>query len=160
MAMQNYMQDLMRAQKASEICIVHDASVAALPDEDPFLGSRSSLGDDSQIAQASHLHDDSSSQEFSGPFYIHNENTGPTSSPSSLIGFRERRRKLKEALSPIKVYKWSPAQESTVSLRTPTQVFSSFSGERKSSQRRVNSLRSRLTRLASDSSLLDGPNVV
>ena len=141
MAMRNYMQDLMRAQKVSEVCIVHDASFSALPDED-LLGSSSSLSDDY-------------SQEFSGPFY-----TGPTitSSPGNLLGFRERQRRLKEMLSPVKVCKSSP-QETMISQRPSALSFSSssISGGRNASHGRVDSLRSRLTRLASNSSLLDGP---
>ena len=149
MAMRNYMQDLMRAQKVSEVCIVHDASFSALPDENLLGSSSSSLSDDY-------------SHEFSGPLYAQNDNAGPTrtSRPGNLLGFRQRQRRLKEMLSPVKVYKSYP-QETMISQRTPTLVFSSssssISGGRKASHGRVDSLRSRLTRLASDSSLLDGP---
>ena len=162
------MQDLMRSQKVSKVRIVHDASVSSLPDEDRLMGTSQhsgdsgdgSCGDESRSSllssQELQLRDDVCSHD-SGSFHSSFTNTR-TSSPGSLLGFRERHRRLKQTLSPVKVYKWSPScsNESMISQRTPTILFSS-SSEEMVHQHRVDNLRSRLRRLSNDSNIIDGP---
>jgi hypothetical protein len=88
MALQSYMQELLQTKKVSRVHIVYDASVAALDDSSSSIKRQ---GNDS----------------FSS-------DTGSNYTPSpgsSLGGFRERHRRIKDSLSPVKVYKWSPPKE-------------------------------------------------
>jgi hypothetical protein len=176
MALRNYMQDLMRAQNVSRVHIVHDASIAALPEhEDPLVGSssissyeRDSFSGDTESTSDTQTRsltsmDDSSSQG-SGSFYSETAGSPCAASPGSSLrlgGFRERHRRIKEILSPVKVYKWSPSHDGDISQRTPTSAhyLSSPSGETAlvMNQHGRDDLRSRLVRLASDSNIIDGP---
>ena len=140
MSMRNFMQDLMRDQNASEVCIVHDASISSLPDDD-FLGDSGSFL----------LNDDSGSMHLTEG--NQSENTQITTSPGNLIEFRERHRRIKETLSPMKVYKFSPKDNAITLQRKSTRKTT----PREKVLRRNGDIRSQLKRLASDSSILSGP---
>lgn len=88
MALQSYMQDLLQAKNVSRVRIVYDASVAALDDSSSSINSQ---GNDSFSSDA-------------GSRYT-------PSLGSSLGGFRERHQRIKDSLSPVKVYKWSPSKD-------------------------------------------------
>ena len=167
--MQNFMEDLMRSQNASEILIVSDASVSALPDEDFSCSfSDMSIGESPSPSPAaspalqfrkSMLQMQNSERSLN--YSHHSTRSCPVqSSPGNydLGAFRKRHRRLKEMMSPVKVYRCS-------SSKKPSQVTPSSS--EKSSPTLYNNrtivhrddLRSRLTRLASDSSIINEPNV-
>ena len=170
--MQNFMEDLMRSQNASEILIVSDASVSALPDEDfsCSFSDMGSIGESPSPSPAaspalqfrkSMLQTQNSESSLSLNYSHHSTRSCPVqSSPSNydLGAFRKRHRRLKEMMSPVKVYRCS-------SSKKPSQVTPSSS--EKTSPTLYNNrttvhrddLRSRLTRLASDSSIINEPNV-
>ena len=185
MSMRNYMKDLMRAQKASEVRIVHDASISSLPDEHEqdslfFASSISSgsqqiceTGDTTALSSLFSLNviqlhpqqqrddcdDESSSEccETNNSSLCGTITTRPGN--SCLVGFRERHRRIKETLSPVKVYRSSSYENgvgSTCSQITPSSA-SSLLSEGDQHTGWADNLRSRLTTLASDSSIIDGP---
>ena len=119
----------MRAQKASQVRIVHDASVASIPDEDPLLGSCShhtrmdidAVDNDyathrrSVCSLSSELNPGERDillvgLDLDAPTTHSTRSCGYCVEARSLAGFRERHRKLKETLSPVKIYRWSPTK--------------------------------------------------
>ncbi len=127
------MKDLMQDQNVSEVCIVHDASVSSLPDDD-FMGDSSTFL----------LSDDSGSLHQTEGTPI--GSTRATTSPGNLLDFRERHRRIKEALSPMN-YNASSLRHQSKRKTTP----------REKNQRQKGDIRSRLKRLSSDSSIISGP---
>mmetsp|Transcript_25329 Transcript_25329/g.69823 ORF Transcript_25329/g.69823 Transcript_25329/m.69823 type:complete len:233 (-) Transcript_25329:2151-2849(-) len=146
MALRDYMQDLIRAQNASEVNIVHDVSMSTLPyrigecngmDGFDLNSSMSSLAlEDLQEFNrkdntgslhylSAEIHADSCSDEVP---VTENRSQGFLSACEGGHGdelglmleeFRERHRRLKQTLSPVKMYKLSPRE--AVSQSTPTK---------------------------------------
>ena len=102
------------------------------------------------------------SMPVSGPRRI-SRSCGYCVESRSLAGFRERHRKLKETLSPVKIYRWSPTKGGPTSetvtpvpetiITTPGRM---QGGSHYQRSRRRDNLRSRLIRLASDSRIAPG----
>lgn len=168
------MQDLIRAQNASEVNIVHDVSVSSLPyrsgdfngiDDFHLNSSLSSLSlDDLQECNRKDSNNslhyfsveicaDSSIDEV--PFgenrrkgwLCTNEDAHGDELDLMLEGFRERHRRLKQTLSPVRVYKLSPG--AAASQSTPT----------KSETQRDNQ-RSRLAIVATTSEISGLPSLI
>ena len=141
MSMRNFMKDLMRDQNVSEVCIVHDASISSLPDDD-------FMGDSSTFSQS----DDSGSMHLREVTQAENS-TRATTSPGNLLEFRERHRRIKEMLSPLKDCKFSPNVNASSLQRQSKRT----TIPRNKVLRQKGDIRSQLKRLASDSSIISGP---
>jgi len=166
--MQNFMEDLMRSQNASEILIVSDASVSALPDEDfsCSFSDMDSIGESPSPAASPALQFRKSmlqmqNSERSLNYSHHSTRSCPVqSSPSNydLGAFRKRHRRLKEMMSPVKVYRGSSSKKPSQVTPSSSQKTSPTLYNNRTTVHR-DDLRSRLTRLASDSSIINEPNV-
>lgn len=166
MALRGYIQELIRDRNAYDIKIVHDVSMSSLPfcgDDDHSMdaseldGSMSSLSLH-DLKECNH-NDSNRSLDFfaeaiDGDFVNRigerecSSNSGARGDDLGLMlkSFRERHRRLKQTLSPVKVYQLSPTISG--SQTTPTK-----------NEMKVDNQRSRLAILAKSSEICGPPSL-